>query len=330
MEKLLHVLIVDDSENDALLLVYELKRGGFAPIVERVETAEAMEAALSNKKWDVVLCDYHMPRFSAFEALEILKKQGIDIPFIIVSGAVGEETAVAAMKAGAHDYIMKDNLTRLVAAIERELEEAKIRHKQRETELQLEQSFFDLAETVARAMDSRDPYTAGHARKVAEYAQKIGEKMGFGKDRVSGLYACGLLHDIGKISIPESLLCKPGALIEEEWALIKTHALHGYNILKDCNLPWPVADVALHHHENLDGSGYPDGLKDFEISIENRIIRICDVVEAMGSHRPYRPARSRQEVINELKNGKGVKYDPKVVDIMLEMLDEITLVVDEK
>lgn len=322
MNKPLRVLIVDDSEDDTLLLVRKLKRDGFNPTFERVDTPEAMEDALSKNTWDIILSDYNMPRFDAFAALAILKKSGIDIPFIIVSGAIGEETAVAAMKAGAHDYIMKDNLARLVAAIERELGEAQIRHKKRETEKQLEHSFFDLAETVARAMDSRDPYTAGHARKVAEYARKIGEKMELDRDKINGLYVCGLLHDIGKISIPESILCKPGSLREEEWALMRTHTIRGYEILKNCSLPWPVADVALHHHEQLDGSGYPDGLKDDELNLENRIIRVCDVVEAMSSHRPYRPAKSIAEVIDELKSGRGLKYDSNIVDVMLQLLEE--------
>ncbi len=322
MNKPLRVLIVDDSEDDALLLVRKLKRDGFNPTFERVDTPEAMEDALSKNTWDIILSDYNMPRFDAFAALDILKKSGIDIPFIIVSGAIGEETAVAAMKAGAHDYIMKDNLARLVAAIERELGEAQIRHKKRETEKQLEHSFFDLAETVARAMDSRDPYTAGHARKVAEYARKIGEKMELDRDKINGLYVCGLLHDIGKISIPESILCKPGSLSEEEWALMRTHTIRGYEILKNCSLPWPVADVALHHHEQLDGSGYPDGLKDDELNLENRIIRVCDVVEAMSSHRSYRPAKSIAEVIDELKSGRGLKYDSNIIDVMLQLLEE--------
>lgn len=322
MNKQIRVLIVDDSEDDTLLLVRKLKRDGFNPTFERVDTPEAMEDALSKNTWDIILSDYNMPRFDAFAALAILKKSGVDIPFIIVSGAIGEETAVAAMKAGAHDYIMKDNLARLVAAIERELGEAQIRHKKRETEKQLEHSFFDLAETVARAMDSRDPYTAGHARKVAEYARTIGEKMELDRDKINGLYVCGLLHDIGKISIPESILCKPGSLSEEEWALICTHTIRGYEILKNCSLPWPVADVALHHHEQLDGSGYPDGLKDDELSLENRIIRVCDVVEAMSSHRPYRPAKSIAEVIDELKNGQGLRYDANIVDVMLQLLEE--------
>jgi signal transduction histidine kinase len=134
MSKPLHVLIVEDSEDDALLLLHALRQGGYDPVFKRVDEAGTMLAALKSREWDLVISDYLMPRFGAPAALELLKKQGADIPFIIVSGAVGEETAVLAMKAGAHDYIMKDNLTRLIPAIERELREVDVRRKQRQSE----------------------------------------------------------------------------------------------------------------------------------------------------------------------------------------------------
>jgi len=186
---------------------------------------------------------------------------------------------------------------------------------------QLEHSFVNLAETVSRAMASRDPYTAGHQRRVAELARLVGEKMGLDKDRLQGLYIGGLLHDIGKVSTPEVILSKPGELADEEWGLIHAHAKQGYRILKDTGLPWPVADMALHHHERLDGSGYPDGISGDEISLEVRILGVCDVVEAMSSHRPYRPARSIAEILRELRSGRGTKYDANVVDIMLEIIE---------
>jgi len=186
---------------------------------------------------------------------------------------------------------------------------------------QLERSFIELAETISRAMSSRDPYTASHQRRVAELARLVGEKMGLDKNRLQGLYIGGLLHDIGKISTPEVILSKPGQLAEEEWALIHAHAKQGYLILKDTNLPWPVADMALHHHERLDGSGYPHGISGDKLSLEVRILGVCDVVEAMSSHRPYRPARSKEEVLEEIKNGRGTKYDANVVDAMLRIIE---------
>jgi len=191
----------------------------------------------------------------------------------------------------------------------------------RKAEERLERSFVELAETVSRAMKFRDPYTAEHQRKVAELARLVGEKMGLDKDRLMGLYIGGLLHDIGKCSTPESILSKPGKLIDEEWALVHVHAKQGYEILDGASFPWPVADMALHHHERLDGSGYPDGISGDELSLENRILGVCDVVESMSSFRPYRPARSIEEVLEEIKDGKGTKYDPAVVDIMLQIIE---------
>jgi putative nucleotidyltransferase with HDIG domain len=317
----LSALIVEDSEDDALLLLRELKRGGYEITSERVDTAEAMRSALAKQKWDIIFCDYAMPHFSAFAALELFKETDLDVPFIIISGAIGEETAVAAMKAGVHDYIMKGNLSRLVPAVERELREAKVRRERKKVQEQLEHSFIDLAQTVSRAMASRDPYTAGHEKRVADLARLVGKKMGLEENRLQGLYIGGLLHDIGKISTPESILSKPGELTDEEWNLIRAHTKRGYEILKDTYLPWPVADMAVHHHERLDGSGYPHGISGDKLSLEVRILAVCDVVEAMSSHRPYRPARSKKEVLEEIKGGRGTKYDANVVDVMLQIIE---------
>lgn len=192
-------------------------------------------------------------------------------------------------------------------------------HKRAEE--QLERSFIDLAETVSRAMSCRDPYTAGHQRRVAYMASLVGEKMGLDNSRLQGLYIGGLLHDIGKISTPETILTKPGKLTMEEWSLIRAHTKQGYDILKEADLPWPVAEMALHHHERLDGSGYPDGISGDALSLEVRILAVCDVVEAMSSYRPYRQARSKAEVLEDIKGGRGTKYDVDVVDIMLEMIE---------
>jgi len=193
--------------------------------------------------------------------------------------------------------------------------------ERKNAEKRLKGSFINLAETISRAVESRDPYTAGHQRGVAELAQLVGKRMGLDEDRLQGLYIGGLLHDIGKVSIPASILSKLGELTEEEWALICTHPKQGYNILKDTNLPWPVADMALHHHERLDGSGYPHGVSDDALSLEVRILAVCDVVEAMGSHRPYRPAMAKREVLGEIKGGRGTKYDANVVDRVLQILE---------
>jgi PAS domain S-box-containing protein len=191
---------------------------------------------------------------------------------------------------------------------------------QKVAQQRLEDSFIDLVETVARAMESSDPYTAGHQRGVARMAHRVGELLGCDEAWLEGIYVGGLLHDIGKISIPSSILVKPGALRQEEWLVLQSHTVRGYEILTGTSLPWRVDLMARHHHERLDGSGYPDGLKGPEVTLEARVLAVCDVVEAISSHRPYRPARSLSVVETELKSGRGTRYDAGVVDIVLGLM----------
>lgn len=192
--------------------------------------------------------------------------------------------------------------------------------EQKRAHQRLEDAFIDVVETVSRAMESSDPYTAGHQRRVARMAHKVGQVLGRDDTWLEGIYIGGLLHDIGKISIPFDILTKPGALREEEWLVLKSHALRGYEILSGSSLPWRVDLMARNHHERLDGSGYPDGLKDSEVTPEARVLAVCDVVEAMSSHRPYRPAHPVDAVTAELSSGRGIRYDSSVVDVVLELV----------
>ncbi|MCF7890035.1 PAS domain S-box protein [Candidatus Bipolaricaulota bacterium] len=188
---------------------------------------------------------------------------------------------------------------------------------------ELRQSFIELAETTSRVLGVRDPYTEQHEQRVAELAREVGKRMGLGDDKLLGLYIGGVLHDIGKIVVPETILTKPGELKDVEWQMIRSHPEVGYNqILEDTDFPWPVAEMTLHHHERLDGSGYPDGLEENELTTEVRILGAVDVLEAMSTRRPYRAARTKEETLEEIKKGKEDKYDPKVVDILTQMIEE--------
>lgn len=170
MSRPLRALIIDDSEDDALLLLREPRQGWYEVTFERVDTAEAMRSALAKRRWDIIFCDYAMPHFSASAALEIFKETGLDVPLIIVSGAIGEETAVELMKAGVHDFVIKGNWTRLLPVVERELRDFEVVRERKKMQTQLARSFIDLAQTVGRAMASRDPYTASHKKRVADLA----------------------------------------------------------------------------------------------------------------------------------------------------------------
>ncbi len=325
----LSVLIIEDSEDDTMLLLRELKRGGYEPIYERVESAAEMSAALERRVWDLITSDHSLPHFSTPEALALLKEKGVDIPFIIVSGSIGEEMAVAAMKAGAHDYLRKDNLSRLVPAIRRELGEAEVRRQRRQAEEALQQSIWKLrrvlgetATALASAIEKRDAYTAGHQQRVAQLACAIAREMGLKEEEIEGIQVVGILHDIGKISVPSEILSKPGNLTEIEFSLVKAHPKVGFEILKDIEFPWPVAQITLQHHERMDGSGYPSGLLGEEILLEARILGVADVIEAMSSHRPYRPVVGMGEALQEISKNKGVLYDPNIADVVLKLFYE--------
>jgi PAS domain S-box-containing protein len=405
------------------------------------------------KPWNVILCDYRMPKFSGLAAIALLKETGIDIPLIIVSGAIGEETAVDCMRSGAHDYVMKGNLSRLAPAVERELKEAESRGQRKRMENDLKEaseklrsltSYVDsmylvdknctylfmnerhlkrfglsseevvgkkygefhsaedtkqLAEDVREvcetgnpitkehqserdgkfflrtftpimgrgkdgiilqiaviskdithiksaekklqttldslrravnttiqvmvsAVETRDPYTAGHQIRSADLARAIADEMALTQEKIDGIRIAGSIHDIGKLSIPAEILSKPTKLSNLEFSLIKEHANRGYEILKNVESSWPLAEIVHQHHERMDGSGYPKHLKGDAILIEARILAVADVVESMASHRPYRPALGTEAALEEIEKNRGILYDADAVDACLKVFRE--------
>ena len=186
---------------------------------------------------------------------------------------------------------------------------------------QLQTAVMSTVEVATTLSEMRDPYTAGHERRVAEIAVAIGTELGFDVRRLAGLRVAGQLHDVGKITIPSEILSKPGKISAIEFQLIQGHAQAGFDVLKGVEFPWPVAQVALQHHERMDGSGYPQGLKGEAILLEARIMAVADVVEAMSSHRPYRPALGMEAALAEIKRGRGTVYDPVVADACLKLYE---------
>ena len=187
---------------------------------------------------------------------------------------------------------------------------------------QLEMALTSTVEVAMTLSELRDPYTAGHERRVAQIAAALGAELGFDENRQEGLRAAGHLHDVGKITIPAEILSKPGKLSSIEYQLVQGHSQASYEVLKTVAFPWPVAQVALQHHERIDGSGYPQGLKGESILLEARIMAVADIVEAMSSHRPYRAALGIETALDEIERGCGTSYDPAVVDACLRMFRE--------
>jgi PAS domain S-box-containing protein/putative nucleotidyltransferase with HDIG domain len=171
--------------------------------------------------------------------------------------------------------------------------------------------------TIAATVEVRDPYTAGHQKRVAALAAFIADELGLTRDQVEGIRMAATIHDLGKVRVPAEILSKPGRITELEYEMIKTHSRVGYDLLKNIDFPWPLAQIVLQHHERVDGSGYPQGLKGDEIILEARILAVADVVEAMASHRPYRPALGTELALNEIKNEKGTLFDSEVVEACL-------------
>jgi len=187
---------------------------------------------------------------------------------------------------------------------------------------QLEKSTENIIFTMARMSESKDPYTAGHQKRVSQLSTAIAKIMKLPEDKIESLKFASLIHDIGKVSIPGEILSKPSKLTKTEFALIKEHPKTCYNIIKDIDFPWEIASIILQHHERLDGSGYPMGLKDKEILLEAKILAVADVVEAMNSFRPYRPALGIDKALEEISMNKGKLYDPEVVDACIKLFKE--------
>jgi putative nucleotidyltransferase with HDIG domain len=186
---------------------------------------------------------------------------------------------------------------------------------------EMEKAMDGVIHALSLVVESRDPYTAGHQRRVASLARSIASKMGLPDWQVTGIYIAGLVHDVGKVAVPTEILSKPGKISQYEFSIIKAHSQVGYEILQKIDFPWPVTTAILQHHERLDGSGYPAGISGGEIILEARILGVADVVEAMSSHRPYRPSLGLASALEEIVAKRGILYDPEVVDACLSLLE---------
>ncbi len=183
----------------------------------------------------------------------------------------------------------------------------------------LKKSIEMLTKAMEMIVEIRDPYTAGHQRRVAVLASAIGREMGLSEDKVAGIHLAASIHDIGKIYVPAEILSKPGRINTHEFEIIKSHPKVGFDILKNVEFPWPIAGIVVQHHERINGSGYPAGLQGNKILIEAKIIAVADVVEAMASHRPYRPALGIEEALHEISQNRGTLYDSGVVEACLQV-----------
>ena len=200
-------------------------------------------------------------------------------------------------------------------------EQKRAEEQLRESLLKLRKNLSGTIQAMAMTVETRDPYTAGHQRRTSDLARSIAQEMGLSGEQIDGIRMAGVIHDLGKISIPAEILSKPGLLGKMEYSLIQNHPETGFSILKGIDFHWPVAEIVRQHHERLDGSGYPDGLRGDEIMLEARVIGVADVIEAMSSHRPYRPSLGVDKAFEEIVENRGVLYDPAVVDASVRLFN---------
>jgi len=322
-----NILAIDDTPASLKLLADLLAEEGYQ--VRAALSGElALNAAINNPP-ELVLLDICMPGMDGFEVCRQLKAnpktQGI--PVIFVSAISETVEKVQGFELGAVDFVTKPfQREELVARVRTHLEFNRLRNHLEEMvverTLELRENLLDFVTAIAATIEARDPYTAGHQRRVANLATAIARELQLPAEQIEGLKLAGVVHDIGKIRVPAEILCKPGRLDELEFNLIKRHSLTGYEILKSIKFPWPLAEIVLQHHERLDGRGYPQGLKGEEILLEARILAVADVVESMVSHRPYRAGLGVDTALAEISRNKDVLYDARVVNACLTLFQE--------
>ncbi len=320
------ILVVDDEQPIRTLIERAVKAAGLDCLTAG-DGLEALEI-LKKEPVDIVITDVVMPRMNGIELTnKIREKFNADV--IVMTGFVNDYRFEDVVAEGASDFVQKPaSLQEMVIRIKRVIQERENAAERNRMGQELQESFRrlkkgleDTISVLARAIETRDPYTSGHQKRVSELSCLIGKEIHLPPVQLDGLRLAGLIHDIGKISIPSEILNKPGRLSEVEYNLIKTHSEIAYEILKDIDFPWPIADMVLQHHERLDGTGYPKGLKSDNILLEAKILAVADVVDAMAAHRPYRPSLGVDRALEEITRSRDRLYDSRIVEACLRVID---------
>jgi putative nucleotidyltransferase with HDIG domain len=325
-----HILIVDDELEiteilaDLLSEEYDCQKAG---------SAEQAITRLQDSEFQLVISDITMPGMSGLDMIPHVKELSPNTVVVMISGMQTVESAIGALRLGAFDYLMKPfDLRQVEAVVKRALEHydlvtAKQRYEnhleelveQRTAELDraldsLENAYRSTLKALTTALETRDQETHGHSERVVSYSMRLGREYGLSRDEMKSLEFGSLLHDIGKIGVPDSILRKPAKLTEEEWVLMREHPMHGQQILRGIEFLQGAARVVAQHHEKWDGSGYPLGLHGKEIDVCARIFAVADAFDAITSDRVYRRGKSYEAAAQELDEWAGRQFDPKVVE----------------
>ena len=324
-------ILIADDEPEIRNVLYELLSKDYD--CQLVASAEEVLARLGVMRFDIVVSDINMEGMSGLEMIPHVAEIAPDTTVILVSGAQTVESAIEALRAGAFDYVMKPfDLRHVEAAVRRALEHKQLRDAKRRYENYLEElvaertleldrtlqtledSYRMTLKALAAALETRDRETHGHSERVVSFSLRLGRELGLAGDELRALEFGALLHDIGKIGVPDAILHKPAQLCEAEWVKMRRHPVHGQQILQGIEFLEGAARVVGQHHEKLDGTGYPRGLRGAEIDLNARIFAVADAFDAITSDRVYRAGRSYEVAVAELEEYAGRQFDPAVVE----------------
>lgn len=310
MEQTLRVLIIDDNDNDVHLILRELRRvNGFQIVHEVARTEAEIRTALTQRTFDIIICDYFLSGYDAPRILILLETLGIDVPFILVSGKADQDVADAAMRIrGVHEFVSKDRLSRLGSVIHREL--------------RVYRGYDAMIKAFTAILELRDLETSGHSERVTDLTVRLARRMGIAESEIVHIRRGAMLHDVGKIGIRDDILLKPGPLTEEERTTMQGHPIIGFELLKPIEILQRSLEIPLHHHEKWNGSGYPLKLTGAEIPLPARIFSVIDVYDALVSDRPYHDALTHQGALDHIRAQSGIAFDPAIVQAFLDMIGD--------
>ena len=332
------VLVVDDEASIRSLIQRRLERIGYS-----CDTAPDGETALELVKggrFDLIITDINMPRMNGVELLRAVREIDETVSVIMVTAIMDMDTAIKSLKDGAYDYITKPiEHEKLVLSVSKALEKTRllrenmeyqsnlermVRERTAELEeksLRLRKFFVETTMALVSAIEAKDKYTEGHSRRVADYSRRLAVRIGLSDQEAERIYVAGVLHDIGKIGIPDRILQKPGYFNDEERSVMQTHPKMSADILAKIEDFNDILEMVLHHHERFDGAGYPGRIAGENIPVWARVLSVADAFDAMTSQRPYRPSLSLSTAINEIQKGRGSQLDPEIAGEFLLMID---------
>ncbi|MBP5261794.1 MAG: response regulator [Clostridiales bacterium] len=324
------IVVVDDDTTNLKMAGFILSKNNMR--VTALKSGKALIDFLKDNKPDLILLDVMMPEMDGYETMKNLRtmdEDAADIPVIFLTANDDAESERRGLSLGAMDFVRKPFVPEvLTMRVKRIVEMVRLQtdlaHEVEKKTKENEDLFIHVVKSLADAIDAKDPYTKGHSGRVAEYSREIGKRYGYSPKEQTDIYIMGLLHDVGKIGVPDVVINKQGGLDPDEFDKIRKHPVIGDQILKNIEEMPELATGARWHHERYDGTGYPDGLAGEDIPEAARIIAVADAYDAMSSYRSYRDAMPQDDIRKEIARCRGTQFDPKFADIMMEVIDDDT------